>query len=570
MVFVLLNWLVILITTFGIGYAGWKGAQRFLGAEERVQSVLSVLFAGLALACAYAQYVSIVHRVSILAFSIFAGAALLSIVRWHKEMRDLLQTSFHRLGRPAIVAVIALTLLVCFFTSRGSFIHDTNLYHAQSVRWIEEYGVVKGLGNIQSRASYNSGFFCLTALYAMKYAFGQSMHTVQGLMALLLAIACLPLGELFHREHRSLRIADFARLGAVYYLSLTYREIMSPSSDFAVMIMLFYIVIRFLDLAESGVKEASPYALLCVLGAFVCTLKLTVGLILLIVILPVIYLLRDRKGRYIWRYLLTGTLLVVPYLIRNVIISGWLLYPSTALDLFDVDWKVPKLLADADAYQIRIWGKGIHIYGPEEAKIWTWMPNWFQTVLTSTEKLLVIAAMLAVIVVIVRLVRYALMDKEARSAQSQTGAVLLLETALMASFLFWLFSAPLTRYGYAYILLFPMVTFGELLVRHAGEKKATYLLALSGCLVIFGWKGAVLAQGVASSYLLPYYIVQTDYDNNEAETRSYEINGITFYEGVSGYHKLPGGGICFTMRGDRIEDGFIFEEKNETNIEWNE
>ncbi len=590
MVFVIINWMIILLTTWTVGFAASRLARRISGVE--VTDHISLIFGGLALAGAYAQYFSIVHRVSVLALSIWALVGVLSVIVWHKPMWELLTRTAAGIRRQEVIIWGVLILAVAFFTSRGSYISDTNLYHAQCVRWIEEYGVLKGLGNIQSRASYNSGFFCLTALYSMKYVFGQSMHAVQGFMALLLAGKSLRLGELFGRNHRSVQVADFARIGAVYYLSLTYREIMSPSSDFAVMIMLFFLVIRFLELVEAGVAEAAPYGLLCVLGAYTCTLKLTVGLILLIVILPVSIWIRERKVRQILIYLASGTLLVVPYLFRNVLISGWLLYPSTALDLFDVDWKVPKVLADADSFQIRYWGKGIHVYGPEEWKLWTWMPNWFMTVLTSMEKLLVIAAVLALIALMVRSVIAAVRGMTHRSVKTSsmmapetatsdtTGpaeaagrsvrALLLLDWALALSFLFWLFSAPLTRYGYAYLLLLPLVIFGEFYVRYLASKRMGYPAVITACCLLFIWKGAVLIRGAASEYLQPYYIAQADYDNNEGETRSYQINGITFYAGVSGYHKLPGGGITFTMRGERIEDGFIFEDKNETNIEWNE
>ena len=87
----------------------------------------------------------------------------------------------------------------------------------------------------------------------MKYVFGQSMHALQGFMALLLGSICLDIGGLFKRKKPLL--SDFMRLGAIYYLTLLHREIMSPSSDFAVMITLFYIIIVWLDLLEQ--KEAS-------------------------------------------------------------------------------------------------------------------------------------------------------------------------------------------------------------------------------------------------------------------------------------------------------------------------
>ena len=41
---------------------------------------------------------------------------------------------------------------------------------------------------------------------------------------------------------------------------------MSPSSDFAVMITLFYIIIVWLDLLEQKEASTVPYSLLCVAG----------------------------------------------------------------------------------------------------------------------------------------------------------------------------------------------------------------------------------------------------------------------------------------------------------------
>ena len=37
-----------------------------------------------------------------------------------------------------------------------------------------------------------------------------------------------------------------------------------------------------------------------------------------------------------------GAFAIVPFFVRNVILSGWLVYPFTAVDLFDVDFKIPK------------------------------------------------------------------------------------------------------------------------------------------------------------------------------------------------------------------------------------
>ena len=86
--------------------------------------------------------------------------------------------------------------------------------------------------------------------------------------------------------------------------------------------------------------------------------------------------------------------------------------------------------------------------------------------------------------------------------------------------------------------------------------------------LFFCWKGAVLTKAIWGARSTPAYIKQTDYDSNEGEERvkEHEINGITFYYRVSGYHPLPGGDIQFTMRGDSIKDGFKFADYNELNV----
>lgn len=61
---------------------------------------------------------------------------------------------------------------------------------------------------------------------------------------------------------------------------------------------------------------------------YALTLKLTAGLILILVIKPAI--------------------------------SGWLLYPLPQLDLFSVDWKISVQKAAADAAEIKVCGRGLY------------------------------------------------------------------------------------------------------------------------------------------------------------------------------------------------------------------
>ena len=98
-----------------------------------------------------------------------------------------------------LLASVLLFLLYAYGTSRGILHYDTALYHAQSIRWIEEYGIVKGLGNLHCRLAYNSASFALSALYSMAFLGGQSYHCAAGFLAFLLALVCLEAAEALGR-----------------------------------------------------------------------------------------------------------------------------------------------------------------------------------------------------------------------------------------------------------------------------------------------------------------------------------------------------------------------------------
>ena len=47
-----------------------------------------------------------------------------------------------------VIFIFVLMLLFSYGASRGYLHFDSGLYHAQAIRWIEEYGVVPGLANL--------------------------------------------------------------------------------------------------------------------------------------------------------------------------------------------------------------------------------------------------------------------------------------------------------------------------------------------------------------------------------------------------------------------------------------
>lgn len=567
MISVLFNWSYIAATAFLAGFGLCAFVRKVLG--YRVRDVSCILAMGLMAVTVYAQIFSLVCEVGAAANLVLVAACLAIAVAGRHQAAELLSEAWKG-KRTAWKFVMALSVAIwCFCTSRGYMHYDSDLYHAQSIRWIEEYGIVKGLGNIHVRFAYNSSFFALSALYSMKFLTGHSLHTVNGFLALLLWMKVLPLFGNNKKEGKETVVTDFARLGAFYYLTVIYSDIVAPASDYAIMCVVFFIVIKWLELLEREEDSAAPYALLCVAGVYAVTLKLTAGLILILLAKPVRILVREKRWRDIVVYLMMGTVTIAPWLARTVLISGYLLYPFPALDLFDVDWKMDAAAAALDAAEIRTWGRGLNNAALVGLPISEWFPGWFRSSLPAVGKLLILADILCLLVFVLLLaglIRKA--DRTTPAEQMRRGQLLVLAT-VTASYVFWQFSAPLLRYGYAYVLLAVMITAGilcDIFIKHFDKQQKRDMIrktAVLGVLMLWAFSAVKLVslvrycQGESGK---PAYVWQQDYGSYALE--SYEVNGVTFYYPIdgdrTGYHAFPSlpRQIPIAFRGESIEEGF--------------
>lgn len=562
MLSVIFIWLYMGITTFIIGYGVLRVITRHLPYYTyHIQNADAYFMCGLVCVTVYAQFFSLFAGVGLLANVILCILCVLTAL----VDREAFAAAVRRLvfpGKKGFV-IFLLFLLFAYGTSRGMIHYDTGLYHAQSIRWIEEYGVVKGLGNLHCRLAYNSSSFALSALYSMAFLGGQSYHCAAGWLAFLLAAVCLRTGKSLRAGR--LRTSDFARAMCVYYLVNIFDEMISPASDYFMVLVAFYIVIRWLDLVESGEQTILPYGLLCVLGVFLMTVKLSAALILLLTVYPACRLLREKRWGETGVYLGLGIVTALPFFIRNVVISGWLVYPFTQIDWFDVVWKIPKGLADYDAREIQVWGRGYTDVSQFARPMREWMPGWFRA-LPGSDKLLTLTAAAAVAAFLVQAV-YLLWRQCAVRDSVVPAALFTVQGTVAASFLFWLCTSPLIRYGCVWVYLTSAVVFGGIYeaVMYLSEGSRGWRLAAGRAvsavvILILVYKGLALCRGIAGSYVNDYWFVQKDYENYE--TRPYEIEGLTFYCPVegdqAGYDSFPSSPqeAEIELLGEGIGDGF--------------
>lgn len=544
----LLIWLYMLFTCYVLGFACIKiisGKETF-----RFRNKTSYLFAGIGAVTVYAQLFSIFWKVGFMANFILFLICILCILVCRKEILNNLHTFRLTVTPVKTVVTIVLLLIFAYGTSTGIIHYDTGLYHAQSIRWIEEYGVVLGLGNLHSRLAYNSASFCLSALYSMSFLGGQSYHCCAGFLAFLLALVCM---EAFKKDRvKKPLLSDFARIISIYYLLMIFDEMVSPASDYFMVLLVFYIVIRWLELIERKENSYLPYALLCVLCVVVLTIKLSGALILLLTLKPAVMMIREKRIREIGKFSGLGVLAVVPFLVRNVMLSGWLIYPFTSIDLFSFDFKIPKGMADYDAKEIQVWGRGFSDVERYDDPLMDWLPEWIAN-LDSSNKVFLILALSGIVLLAVLLI-YGLIKRKKDMVDFFHIA-----GTLTICFLFWLLSAPLIRYGCVFLWLSPVLVWGYAYLKISPhlDRYKIYLIML---VFVGAYKLIAFGMEVGSSATTQYLLSQKDYEN--FDTVSYELHGYTFYypeEGDrTGYDDFPAAPVKAEdiFRGDTIEEGF--------------
>ena len=558
MVSVLLIWIYIFITTFFTGacfLCAVFGKER-MKIQHRLLDPEDFCLCGIMLATVYAQIFSLFSNVGL-------AANIVLILITAACAYFLFKSRIHFFEKPGpllCTILIVLAVIMSYGCSRGYFHYDSDLYHGQSIRWIEEYGVVKGLALLHMRLGYNSSSFALSALYSFSFLNGQSFHAVQGYIALLLLIKCLRVFHVF--KDRKIHMSDVARIGGFYYLFNIYDEMVAPASDYFAMATFIFCIIKCVDIYEQCTSDTSlyteeSYVFPALLSVYIPTVKLSAAPAVLIVLIPVVMLIKSKKWWRIGLYAVISLIIAVPLFIRNYILSGRLFYPSTALDLFDPAWKIPASAAALDSAYIVGFGRGYNFAEAAEYPFSQWFPHWFAS-LGRSDLLIFVVCLVSVLILPLSII-----------LRKGFKTIHVIEITAISAFLFWLVSAPLVRYGMGFLLLLPPLMSGDLaafiIEKSPKEKSAGKLIRVCFPVILLaflGFKCFATLKYIAGSISAPYYLVQRDY--NDYDCIAVNIDGIDVYvptEGdQTGYYLFPSTPELsddLHLSGDSLKDGFV-------------
>jgi len=458
MLVLLLLWSLILIISFLYGFAATQTLPRLiLGIQEKIKVhfSLQVLLGFIVLAFVTSAF-SLFIKIGALADGLVLLGAL-AIAVGSADFTWTGRTSFWPYGALAIFLALPALML----SAMPSESWDDGLYYIQNIKWIETYPAVPGLGNLHGRFAFNSSWHTLQALFGLRWFQGTPLYDQNGLLYILFCIYAVDALRLWRKAGRALLLSDALKmLLPAAHFSLTI-FLTAPTADLPIFYLVWMSFLLFVEKHErnSLAKADVHFFLILSLVLFAMTVKLSSAFL---AALPVYLVLRQISiGQ--WRRILPLAVFTIvflaPWLARNVILSGYLVYPFHQLDVFNFDWEIPRVDMEHMNCLITNWAKNRELpcNVVAEQSMAEWVPVWFSNVPAIFK--LMVGHVLVGIPLYLGLLGLGLLRKGRAFLQEQEGLIVVVGV-LYLGFLFWFTSSPNLRFGLGVNLFFLLLTVG--------------------------------------------------------------------------------------------------------------
>lgn len=346
-----------------------------------------------------------------------------------------------------VVAFVVIAVVIALSAARPCKIEDTESYHAQVLRWTDAASLAPGLALVHGRLAFNSLWFPLEAMLSFAFLSNGPLPLVNVTVFL---VGALFLYRQIVTDGRSRLASSLAVAAFLPYIVAGFLYAGSQSPDLPALsfgLMSFFAVARSFESRETVVQALA----MCLVVAASCWKLSTAPLLLFVPFLVWDRLVRvgaplERSLVLVGLFLfMAGAMLVG----RSVVLSGYPLYPSTAIDIFPVDWKAP-WLAHGHEIGIRVFARGLRTQNPIVALGYPmsyWVPIWIRN-LNNTARICIFLVATGL-----TLFGFSFLRSSTRQWWVEGNRPTLVALALVAvgSTAFWFWEAPDVRFGASYL-----------------------------------------------------------------------------------------------------------------------
>ena len=454
------------------------------------------------------------------------------------------------------IILLSSCLLLILVMSSWTIIHpDTLGYHAQTIQWIEKYKAVPGLVHLHVRFGFQGLWFVDSALFGFSFTGKEGITILNSTVLFWFFIFLVTrINYNFLKEGKRLYGLLWMALLVISIWSYTQIRLTATSASPDFIATLFILLIIYL-LLEKDLRDPgeSIWLLVAFLSLVAVTIKLSVAPILLVAVVPAFLALVKGKIKLFVTILFISIVTFSPYIARNIIATGYIIFPSTSIDVTNVDWKYdPQLTVDEKNY-ITAHAKKAGVVSDEinvvnQMNVAEWLATWWQNRSTA-DKVIMILLALSFISALLSIKKILL---------SGFIALLILVT-LLTGIIFWFVNAPDPRFGFGSILGFigvvSYLVFKEKEIFIGKNVLRTILLIVTGS--ILAYTGYRFVNFFNQDQLL------TPLGIEKSEFKTFDCKGIMITTPIDGKYfgvtPVPCTDLdCekFSPRGNKVEDGF--------------
>ena len=467
-----------------------------------------------------------------------------------------LKKEFQDLHSISIILLSACLLLILVMSSWTVIHPDTLGYHAQTIQWIEKYKVVPGLVHLQVRFGYQGLWFVDNALFGFSFT-GNEGITLLNSTVLFWFFIFLTNRINYNFFKAGKRVYGLLWTALLLISTWSYTQVRltatSASPDFIATLFIFIIIYLVLE-KKLKYPDDSTWLLVAFLSVVAVTIKLSVAPILLIAAVPAFIGLVKRKIKLFFTIFFISVITLTPFIVRNIITTGYVVFPSTSIDVTHVDWKYNRERTINEKNYITAYAKNpgiivrteinaINKMNPAE-----WLPTWWQNRSTA-DKIIMTFLVLSFFIALLSIKKILL-----------SGLIpQFVLVTLLTGIIFWFVNAPDPRFGFGSILGFIAVvsylvfTEKEILIQKS--VLIAILLIITGS--VLAYTGYRFVNFFKKDQLLkPLGIEKVEY-------KTFDCDGIKINSPVAnkdlGITPIPCTDLdCerFSPRGHKVEDGF--------------
>ena len=404
---------------------------------------------------------------------------------------------------------------------------DAYLYHLPFVDILNHNKIIIGLSNLHYRFGH------ISIIQYTSSIFNNYIFLKNGIFFSLAIIASAIITNFIFNLINSIKknkydIHFFFVLFVIIFISYKMNRYGEYGNDAPTHFMFFYLISEIL---RSSSEKNYNIPELILISAFILMNKITMGLS---IILPLLLFKKFSKSLVVNKINFFTLIFLFLWFIKNILISGCIVYPIKSLCLSKLNWTDIKL-TEKVSVENEAWTKG-WIDQKDENKFSTndyikdfnWIETWSQNHLKK------INSIVTPYIVFLLIIFFILLIRSKKNDYINISLIYIYLISLLGIFsLVWFLKVPVFRYGYSYIISFVCLILAYFSYsRNNLENKKIFICIIFLCISIFVIKNSIRIFDPNKNFAEEIW-PKIKLFSEKKELKEVKLNNFTYYESPS-------------------------------------